>query len=190
MKKNHRVLWPLLVLLALAGCAGRHGDVYHDQNMDFGAVQTVAIMPFTNLTRDSSAGERVRDVFINRLLATGALYVIPVGEVARGVAKAEIANPANLSAEDVVKLGGMIKAQALITGVVKEYGEVRAGTSSASTISVSAEMLETQTGRAVWSASSTKGGITVTDRLFGGGGQPMETVTVQAVNDLIDKLFK
>src|SRR5208337_2141391 len=105
-----------LVLLSLAGCAGCTADVYHDQNMDFGAIQTVAVMPFANLTRESSAAERVRDVFINRLLATGALYVLPVGEVARGVARAEIGNPTSLSAEDVMKLGGLIKAQAVITG--------------------------------------------------------------------------
>jgi hypothetical protein len=190
MKKAHRVTALFLTLLFMAGCAGRSADVYHDQNMDFGAVQTVAIMPFANFTRDNTAGERVRDVFINKLLATGALYVLPVGEVARGVAKAEIQYPASLSSEDVVKLGGLIKAQAVITGAVKEYGEVRSGTAVANVIAVSAQMVETQTGRVVWSASSTKGGITVADRLFGGGGQPIEKITEKAVNDLINKLFK
>ena len=158
--------------------------------MDFGAVQTVAVMPFANMTRDNTAAERVRDAFMNKLLATGALYVLPVGEVARGVARAEIATPTSPSPEEVVKLGGIIKAQAVITGTVREYGEVRSGTSLANIISVSAQMIETQTGRVVWSASSTKGGITTTDRLFGGGGQPMERVTEKAVDDLISKLFK
>jgi hypothetical protein len=179
-----------LVLFFLAGCAGRAADVYHDPNMDFGAVQTVAVMPFANLTRENTAADRVRDVFINKLLATGALYVLPVGEVARGVSRAEIQNPTSLSPEEVVRLGGIIKAQAVITGAVREYGEVRSGTATANVIAVSAEMIETQTGRVVWSASSTKGGISTFDRLFGGGGQPMEKVTERAVNELIEKLFK
>jgi len=39
-------------------------------------------------------------------------------------------------------------------------------------------------------ASSTKGGITFGDRLFGGGGEPMNVVTERAADDIIDQLFK
>jgi len=73
---------------------------------------------------------------------------------------------------------------------VREYGEVRSGTTSANIISLSLQMIETQTGKVVWTASSTKGGISIWDRLFGGGGQPMNVITEKAVNDLINKLFK
>ncbi len=177
-------------MLILAGCAASQQATYVDPNMDFGAIQTVAVMPFTNLARDPVVPERVRDVFINKLLATGTIYVLPPGEVARGVARAEIATPATPSPEEVVKLGGIIKVQAIFTGVVREYGEVRAGTTAANMISVSLQMIETQTGKVVWTASSTKGGITIWDRLFGGGGKPMNVVTEEAVDDLLAQLFK
>ncbi|MFB3885112.1 MAG: penicillin-binding protein activator LpoB [Thermodesulfobacteriota bacterium] len=180
----------LLLMLILAGCAASQQATYVDPNMDFGAIQTVAVMPFTNLARDPVVPERVRDVFINKLLATGTIYVLPPGEVARGVARAEIATPATPSPEEVVKLGGIIKVQAIFTGVVREYGEVRAGTTAANMISVSLQMIETQTGKVVWTASSTKGGITIWDRLFGGGGKPMNVVTEEAVDDLLAQLFK
>jgi hypothetical protein len=42
----------------------------------------------------------------------------------------------------------------------------------------------------VWSASATRGGISASDRLFGGGGEPMDEITSEAVRDLLDKLFK
>jgi polysaccharide biosynthesis protein PelC len=80
--------------------------------------------------------------------------------------------------------------QAVFVGAVREYGEVRAGTAAANVVSVSLQLVETQTGRVVWSASSTQGGITIWDRLFGGGGQAMDVVTEKAINDLINKLFK
>ena len=179
----------LLVFVSLTACGG-HAGVFRDDKMDFGTIQTVAVMPFVNLTRENTAAERVRDVFINRLLATGGLYVLPVGEVARGVTRAEITTPAAPSPEEVVKLGGLLKAQAIITGTVREYGEIRSGSAMANTISVSAQMVETESGRVIWSAASTKGGITTTDRLFGGGGQPMDKITEKAVDDLITKLFK
>jgi hypothetical protein len=50
-------------------------------------------------------------------------------------------------------------------------------------------MIEVSSGLVVWSAASTKGGVSVWDRLVGGGGDPMDTVTVKAVDELLDKLF-
>src|SRR5574342_1328314 len=194
VKTPHAVLHAVLRILAaaslLASCRGGPvtGPVYRDPNMDFGVIQTVGVMPFQNLSRDNLAAERVRDVFINRLLSTGAIYVLPVGEVARAAVRAEVEAPATPSIDEVIKLGNLLKVQALVTGVVEEYGEVRSGASAANVISMSVKLLEVQTGRIVWGASSTKGGIGVSDRLFGGGGKPMDNVTRDAVDDVIRKL--
>jgi polysaccharide biosynthesis protein PelC len=188
MLRSGKILVLCLGMLS-ASCASRPPEVvYRDENMDFASIRAVAVMPFVSMTRDNIVAERVRDVFITRLLATGAVYVVPVGEVARAVTQAEIQNPSTPSPEEVVKLGGLMKVQAVITGAVREYGEVRSGLSTAGVISMSTEVIETETGRIVWSASSTKGGITIWDRLFGGGGQPMNNVTAEAVNDIISKL--
>jgi hypothetical protein len=179
-----------LLLVFLSACASHSGPgAYHDPNFDLASVRIVAVMPFENLTKDPLGAERVRDVFMNMLLSTGAIYVLPAGEVARGMVRAGIEKATAPSAEDAVKLGGIVKADAVITGVVKEYGEVRSSTTAANVVSLSLQMLETQTGKVVWTASSTKGGITTADRLFGGGGQPMDDVTRAAVIDVLNKLF-
>jgi hypothetical protein len=181
-----------LLAAALAGatlaCAGKGARPYQDQGMDFGAIKTVAVVPFSNLTRDTLAGERVRDVFSNVLLATGAVYVLPQGEVARGITKVSVAQASAPSVEEVVKLGQMLKADAVITGVVKEYGEVRSGSAAGNVVSLSLQMTETTTGKIVWAAESTKGGVTFTARLLGGGGTPLNIVTEQAVRELVEKL--
>ena len=187
---NIKKIVPLLMLVGLAACAHSKSGVFRDQNMDFGAIQNIAIMPLANLTREQTAADRVRDVFINKLLSTGAAYVLPVGEVKWGITRAGISEPTAPSPEEIVKFAGIVKAEAVITGAVKEYGEVRSGTSSSTVIALDVQMLETQTGRVVWAASSTKGGITFGDRLLGGGGEPMDVVTEKAVDDIIDKLFK
>ncbi len=179
----------MMCLGALGGCA-TSGDVFRDTTMDFGSIKSVAVMPFANLSKDQLAGERVRDVFNTMLMASGAVYAIPMGEVARGIASSGIANPSAPSADDVMKIAKIVKVDAVISGVVREYGDVRSGTASADVISVSLQMMEAQTGRVVWSASTTQGGISMTDRLFGGGGRPLNDVTVKAVNDLISKLFE
>ena len=182
---------PVLLGLAMSAtvCTAQVSDVFRDPKMDFGSIQTVAVVPFSSLSRDQVAAERVRDVFINRLLASEAVYVLPIGEVARGISKLELQSPTSPTSEDVVKLGALLKADAVVTGVVREYGEVRSGSTAANIISMSIQLLEAGTGRVVWSASSTKGGISFWNRLFGGGGQPLNKVTEEAIDALFDKLL-
>jgi hypothetical protein len=170
------------------GCAGR--DVYKDASMDFGLIQTVAVMPFANLTKEPAAADRMRDVFMTMLLARSGLYVLPPGEIARGIVKAAIANPGAPSSEEAVRFGSIVKADVVVTGVVREYGELRSATTLANAVSVSVEMVETQTGRVIWAASATRGGIGVRERMFGGGGEPMNKVSEDAVNELLQKLFR
>lgn len=191
MKRTPSLLAAVLWLVAASAplCTAQVTDVYRDPKMDFGAIQTVAVVPFVNLARDQVVAERVRDVFVSRLLSTEAVYVLPVGEVARGVSKMEIQNPSSPTPEEVVKLGAFLKAEAIITGVVREYGEVRSGSTSANIISLSIQLIEAGTGKIVWSASSTKGGISFWNRLIGGGGQPLNRVTEQAIDALFDKLL-
>ena len=169
------------------GCAS--GNRYQDKKMDFGAIKTVAVLPLQNLSRDNLAGERVRDVFSTMLLSTGAVYVLPVGEVNRALVRG------NVTARHALAGGGRRARQAPLRGCAdcrdrEEYGEVRSGNSAANAISMSLEMFETQTGKVVWAASTTKGGIGFWDRMLGGGGEPMNKVTEDAVRDLLNKLFK
>lgn len=183
-----RNLLGIFLVLCLSACAG--SAKYRDPNMDFGSVQKVAVLPFANLTKDEKAADRVRDVFTNMLMATGSLYLLPPGEVARGISRAQLTDRTAPSEEEIKRLGGILGVDTVMTGVVKEYGEVRSGSVSSNLVSMSLQMFEIKTGKVVWSASSTKGGVSTTDRLFGGGGRPMNIVTEEAVVDLINKLFK
>jgi hypothetical protein len=180
----------LVVLALLAGaCAGRP-RTFHDAKMDFGSVRTIAVLPFQNLSRESAAGDRVRDVFANSVLASGVAYVLPPGEVQRGLERAAISNTSTPSTDDIVKLGAILKADAVITGVVKEYGEIRSGSTSSNVISLSAQMVETGTGKIVWAGATTKGGLSLSDRFFGGAGRPLNDVTEAAVDDLLKQLVQ
>jgi hypothetical protein len=61
----------LAVILIFCFCACARSVKYRDPNMDFGSIQKIAVLPFANLTRDDKAAERVRDVYMNMLMATG-----------------------------------------------------------------------------------------------------------------------
>ncbi len=175
------------MMLLFLGCAS--GRSYHDAKMDFASIHTVAVLPLMNLSRDSLAGDRVRDVFSNLLLSTGSVYVLPQGEVAKGILRAGVANPNAPSKDEVIALGKALGADAVIGGTLKEYGEIRSGNNVSNAISLSLMMFETTTGTVVWSAESTKGGVGFGDRLLGGGGAPMNSVTEDACRELLGKLF-
>ena len=189
MSKRNLTACLATLLVASAGCASG-GTKYHDRNMDFGSLRTVAVLPFANLTRDAAAGDRVRDVFSNMLLATEAIYVLPAGEVSRGLGRVGTANPSAPNVEEVVKLGQLLKVEAIFTGVVREYGEVRSGSATGNIASLSVQLQETATGKVVWAGSTTMGGVGFGDRLIGSGGTPVNYVTEEAVNDLLNKLFR
>ena len=89
----------------------------------------------------------------------------------------------------MIEFAKVVSVDAVFTGTVNEYGEVRSGTSTANVVSVRLRMMEAQTGKVLWSASSLKGGVMTSDRLFGGGGEPMNSTTQKAVDDLLEKLF-
>lgn len=189
MNDKRKVLMFMLVALCCLpwGCAS---TAFKDPVMDFGALQNVAVMPFQNLSGEDAAAERVRDAFTGGLLATGAMYVIPAGEVKRGVERSGMRTATAPTSEEIKKFGEVMKVEAVITGVLREYGQVRSGSSAANVISLSLQLIEVQTGKVVWAAAATKGGISVSDRLFGGGGQAMNRITEDVVDDLLDKLFK
>jgi hypothetical protein len=178
----------LALLAGVAACAA--GRNYHDAGMDFGSVKTVAVLPFANLSTSGVAAERVRDALSAALLATGALYVVPPGEVNRALGRLSVSSVTTPSTEEVVKLCQLLKADAAVAGVVREYGEVRSGQAVGNIVSLSVRLQEGATGKVVWEGVSTRGGIGFWARLFGTGGAPMNDVTEAVVDDIVAKLFK
>ncbi len=189
MRAPLKAIAPVLAALLVAGCARQRS--YHNANMDFASVRTVAIMPLWNLSKEPQGADRVRDVLSNALLATNAVYVVPTGEVSRAVSRLGVVVPVTPSPDEVVKLCAMLKADAVITGVLKEYGEIRTTSASANVVAMSLQMQEASTGKIIWSGSSSRGGVGWGARLLGtAGGRPINDVTEQAVDDLLDQLFK
>lgn len=180
------------ILLLGVGCAGHRGGqaTFHDPNMDFGLIQSVAVMPFENLSGTQHAGETSRDVFMTMLQAKVDLYVIPPGEILRAISRIQPESALMPTEEEVVKLAENLEADVVITGTVLEYGQVRSGSAGSNVCSLSIKMLEGQTGRVVWSATSTRGGVSAGDRLVGSGGKPMNVVVTKAAEDLVDRLFQ
>ena len=188
MKTRTLVLANILCGLLVASCANKL-RTFHAKGMDFGSIQRVGVLPLANFSRDNSAAPRVRDAMTTMLLATEAFEVLPQGEVARAMMRTGVRSAEMLTSDKLKELGKLLKVDALFTGAVREYGELRSGQATANSISLSLQLYEVATGKTIWSAQTTQGGVTFVDRLVGGGGKPMATVTEKAIDVLIDSLF-
>ena len=193
MRPDHRWI-PTLILLAAsllpAGCSGNPKPTrFTNPDFDFGFVERVAVLPFENLSSDRQAGARATRLMITELLASGALDVVEPGEVEAALGKfgTRVTQP---SKEQIVTLGETLGVQALILGSVTQSDVVRSGGSTIPVVGLDVHMVETETGAAVWAASTVTKGESFGARVLGTAGEPMSVTTRRAVRKAIATLVQ
>jgi len=173
-------LFTLLLALA-AACAAP--PRYLNRSADLGAITTVAVLPFENLTPDKLCAERVQRIFFTELLAREAFKVVEPGQVARQLRRDQL-EPGTLAPEDMKRLGQALQAQALFLGAVLEYDEGRGGGGAASPrVKLQLRLVDAETGTTLWSVNRERGGATVASRLFGIGGSPASSVAEELIHE-------
>jgi TolB-like protein len=184
----HRSTVTLTLLALAAGCSSPAR--YVRANADLGVIQAVAVLPFENVTNDRLAPERVHRIFLTELLAFDAFQVVEPGQVARTLRRDQL-DPANLTPEELKRLGESLKAQAVFLGSILEYDEGR-GTGSAPSprVKLQLRLLDTETGTTLWSVVRSAGGAAITARLFGIGGEPASSVAGEIIRSELDRLLQ
>jgi hypothetical protein len=174
--RAHSVIAATAALLALlaSGCGKRATTFTHPQ-ADFSLIRRVAVLPLENLTQEPTAGDKVRQLLVIELLSSGAVEVVDVGEVARGLRAAKVSNVSSPGTEDVQKLGKELMVEALLAGSVQEFSQERSSGAPSTSVALVFRFIETDTGQVIWSSSVSKSGVGAGARLFGvGGDSPTE----------------
>ncbi len=189
LKKSVCVSMLCMVVLSL-GCRGNVSTYHISQDMDFGSVKRVAVLPLDNLTNERYAGEIVRQVVISELLASGLVDVVVPGEVIAAIQKLRLKPEESLNAEQIKAVGKDLKVQAVILGSVGKFGEARVGNISAPEISITLMMADTSSGSIVWSATRTSGGASFMARHFGARSDTMSESVLKVVRETLRTLTK
>ncbi len=180
---TRRILPGLIALfaLALAGCASAPKATFVHANADLGAIQKVAVLPFENMTDDRSAGEKVHDIFLVELLATGGYDVVEPGQVVKTLRDAGIQSTAALVPADYQKLATELGVDGFFLGTVVDFVESRTGTTPAPEVTLQLRLIEGLSGLTIWSSSDSRSGTTLSRHLFGVGGPSLTEATRELV---------
>lgn len=180
----------LFATMVLWGCRGGP-PTYILTTYDFSLIQKVAVLPLQNFSGgDPKAADRVRNLVVTEILAVGVLDVIEPGEVNNVLVRQRIESISSLSAEDYKKLGVALGVEALVMGSVDTYERINVAGSFFGEVTVTLMAVDTATGRVIWSANGSGGGVGVMGRLFGVGGDTMTEASQEAVRKAVATLFE
>lgn len=149
-------LWCTATVL-LVSCAGSTTH-FTDPDADLPYYERVGILPFASLANDRAAGQRVTSIFFTELLETSFAQVVEPNQFAVAALKVRGNAPPGSpwSATDLAKLQEETDVQAVFIGLVRNYEMTQTGRSTYPMVSLELRLVDTATGRMVWSASKTK----------------------------------
>ena len=144
---------------AMAGCAAPGGAEGHfrgagdDTNVyvspGHSSIRKVAVLPFKAPTE--LIGTAVSDQILTELLRTGRYEMVERSQMAQVLGEQEL-SMAGVSAGKAAEIGAMLGADGVIIGTVSEYEKVAHRGSTIPVVGISARMIDTQSGRIVWSS--------------------------------------
>jgi hypothetical protein len=161
MMRTFRILLPIvIVLLTLSACASQ--QAYVNEEADFSFYKSVGVIPFSNLTSDRTAGDKMTAAFVTELLMGKSLQMPPAGDFVKGMRTVIKDDRPNLidavTAEEAKAIGEATKVQGFFVGTVEDFAMVRTGQDEFPLVSVTVRFLDCQTGTVVWSYHVTRKG--------------------------------
>lgn len=193
MKKIYLKRYLVLVYLflsasVLSGCAGQTISYHIKEDVDFSFIKRVAILPLDNFTSNKTAAESVRQVVTTEMLSSGFVDVVVPGDVMAAINNIGIRSISSPSLEEIKALGKFLKVQAVVTGSVDNYAEVRRGNVTAAEVSITLMMVDTAAGDIIWSVSKTSPGAGFMARHFGARTPTLSETVSKVVREAIATL--
>jgi len=185
-----QLIWLCLVLLmaaAAAGCGHKYVTARADRGEDLSGIESVAVLPFENMTKFPEAGKIVADLLATELYISGKYRVMERTEAVAVCAEEGIRIGEAIDTEYARTLGEMLGVDGVIIGAVSEYWyriyreedeEVEPA------VGFNARLVSVDTGEVVWSAGVTRSSYD----LFLSRKDPLNRVAQLAVIDMLRTL--
>ena len=121
-------------------------------------IRKIVVLPFYNISGRSDAGRIVTNAFVTGLFKDGRFQVEEPGNIVWFIIQERVSTIGEMEVERLRILGKRLGADAVIVGTVEEFDEGIKGASSVPVVSISARMIDPETGHIIWSAHTRKRG--------------------------------
>ncbi|MGA1795513.1 MAG: hypothetical protein ACMUIL_06605 [bacterium] len=152
--------------------------------------RTACVLPFENLSKDTDADIKVREVFSTALFQAHIFKdLVDIVEANAALMSLRIRKPNSMDKETIRAIGERLGVNYLILGVITEYGYGK-GKESGAEVGLSVRMIDAENGNILWSANNFKTGSNSVSRILGisEGPTPME-LTRQICEEIVGALY-
>jgi len=179
-----------VLVLAFVGLSCASGPrVYVNPDADMAFYQKIAVLPFTNLSTEGLAAQRVSRAFITELIMANRFQIVQPEDFVGTLQRMGV-SPAGDGSYDLAKLkeaATQLGVTGILRGAVSEYRMERTTGGDVPVVAFDAELLDVNTGNVVWRSAIAKRGH---GRLpvIGGGSRSLGRLTQDACTELVAKL--
>ncbi len=168
MKTFSKILLFACLIVNISGCVGDNMESFVRPDTDLSFVKRVAVMPIQNNSKDAFVAERVRDMVITQLLASGMFDVVDKGLVDSALRDQAVnLSKGPMDAGVMKRLGQLLHVQAFMLGTIDNAERVQRGAVSFPQLVITLRLVDTNNGIIFWQASGHNSGDSLAKRLFG-----------------------
>lgn len=175
--------------VGLAGCAAGP-RLFVNADADMTLYRKLAVLPFSNLSAERFAAERVSRALMTELIISNRFQLVEPAVTAAGLEKLALpSDPTRaIPAEKLKELATSLQVEGFVRGAVTEYQVSRASGEEVALLSFDVEMLDAATGTVVWRASISKRGRGPLPVMGGASSRSFGPLTQQACREVVSAL--
>jgi curli biogenesis system outer membrane secretion channel CsgG len=184
------LLGVLLNVIVISACLSRP-NAYVRDHYDASGVQKVGLFSFHNNTKIPEAGDMVTGAFLAGLVEGGRFQVEFPGNIRSFLVSERIIVRTGLDLDTIKLMGKRLGVDAVVLGQVEEYAgaeDERRG--MVPTVSISARMVDAQTGEILWMAQYRRTGDDYIKVLDFGKIRSVGELTNKVVGEMIETIPK
>jgi len=145
----------LVTVVFLSGCSRLAGTKEAAVEEAAHGLKKVAVLPFNNISGRKDAAKIVTNTYLTELFKSGRFRVEETGNVLQFMMQERIDVVGEMEIEKIQTLGKRLKVDGVLVGLVEEFDDGRGGPP---TVSITARLVESESGRVVWSEQRRKRG--------------------------------
>jgi TolB-like protein len=145
----------VFVLSSFTACGNAMKKPGHTRVENYGRLKKIAVLPFYNISGRREAGKMVANSFVTEIFIVGKYRVEEPGNIMQFMIQENINVVGEMGIDRIKILGRRLGVDAVLVGIVDVFDD---GARNTPRISITARLVESESGKIVWSGQAAKNG--------------------------------